>query len=673
MAQTAPYGEWASPISSELLVRGSVRLFGLQTAGKDGSLFWTEMRPEDAGRYVVCKYDGHSKAVTDVTPAHNPKRKFTPTYSARTKVHEYGGGEFTVAADESIFFTNFEDQRLYMQRYAAESNLYSEPVALTTESDGELRYANMFVDVKNDRVLAVTEDHSAGDGKQSEAQNTISAISYAEASDKHKLPLPVCKGSDFYSMPVMRSDGVTFAFVGWDHPNMPWDNTTLYTVTCKNDNSFGQPVAVKGHFLDQDRKESIKDIKYGADNRLYFISDRSGFYELYCYDPKKHTEAKITSIGADLGGLGWQFGNTAYTFTDAHTVCYVHGGSVWLQDVRSPDAAPAEYKTPFSSMVNPCFLGEGVIGLMAGGTAQPTSIVKFHLADGSVDVIRSSANVDENIAKYFSEPEKVAFNTAYGVYYPPCNPDFQAPEGELPPLRVNTHGGPTSAASTAFRLDIQYWTSRGFAVLDVDYRGSSGYGRRFRRELYGNWGIYDVEDVCNGAQFLVDQKLADPQRLVIQGGSAGGYTVLAALVFRPEFFSAGASYYGVADLEALCSDTHKFESRYLDNLIGPYPEAKKLYKARSPVHFVDNLNCPLAIFQGLDDKIVLPNQAEAMYKAVKGKNLPVALQMFEGEAHGFRKSENIRAAIDGEFWFYSRVMGFSPADSAGSSLPIENM
>ena len=642
---TALYGSWTSPLSSELITQGTVRLGDIVVDGQE--VYWTESRPTEGGRFTIVRWapDG---TTTDLLPE---------PYNARTRVHEYGGGAFTVV-DGVIYFVNFADQRIY--RFLPGEL----PIPLTQENDK--RYADFAFDGPRERLIAVCEDHSENDR---EPTNSIVALSLQEGVIGSDGEVVLVNGHDFYATPRVSPDGRQLSWLAWNHPNMPWDGTELWLATLQPDGGIANARAVAGG--DQ---ESIFQPSWSPANQLTFVSDKTGWWNLYLLDGEE--PVAIRREEAEYGLPLWTFGMSTYAFPEPNALfCASTRDGKWR--LGRIDLSSLEYReiklpsTELSSLV----AGQGFIVFKAGSPVEATSIVRLDTTSHRLDILRQSSTLTIDRG-YISVPGAIEFPTeggltAYGYYYPPQNKDFQAPDGELPPLVVLSHGGPTGSTSTTLSLPLQYWTSRGFAVLDVNYGGSTGYGRAYRERLNDRWGIVDVDDCINGAKHLVDEGLVDGDRLVIRGWSASGYTTLAAITFR-DVFKAGASHYGISDLEAMVRDTHKFEARYLDRLIGPYPERKDLYEARSPIHHVDQISCPLILFQGLEDKVVPPNQAEMMYEAVKAKGLPVALVLFEGEQHGFRKAENIRRALDGELAFLAQVFGFVPAGEI-ETIPIANL
>jgi dipeptidyl aminopeptidase/acylaminoacyl peptidase len=551
---TIPYGSWKSPITADLIVASTIGLVGASLDGHE--VYWQEQRPSEGGRNVVIchKADG---TTLDLTP--------TP-FNVRTRVHEYGGGAFTVQ-EGIVYFSNFADQRLYRQFP------HQEPQPITPAT--ELRYADGEIDPLRNAWIGVREDHR----QPGEAINTIVRVSLTEheIEREHEGEILV-SGNDFYACPRLSPDGTQLAWIAWDHPNMPWDSTTLWVGTFQADGSLGNLQQVAGG-----PTESIFQPSWSPDGRLYFVSDRTNWWNLYRFDPT-HPNAgpdhpdSICPMEAEFGLPQWVFGMTTYGFISAQEILcsYTQQGTWYLArlDIEAGKLQPLDI--PYTEISGLKVLGNRAV-FLGGSATEATALVELDLETEQWKILKRSTdfNLDRG---YFSIPEAIAFPTAndllaYGIYYPPNNKDYQAPAGERPPLLVKSHGGPTAMARQGLNLGIQYWTSRGFAVLDVNYGGSTGYGRAYRERLKGQWGIVDVEDCANGAQYLVARGDGDDDRLTIDGGSAGGYTTLCALAFKT-VFKAGASHYGVSDLSALAEDTHKFESRYLDNLIGPYPEAK---------------------------------------------------------------------------------------------------
>jgi dipeptidyl aminopeptidase/acylaminoacyl peptidase len=610
----------------------------------DGDVYWIEMRPTEGGRNVIVKRSPNGASI-DVNPI---------PFNARTRTHEYGGGDYVVHKDV-IYFSNFADQRLYR------IDPGTEPTPIT--SDANVRYADACVDETRRRLICIREDHT-GDG---EAVNSIAAVPLDGNSGTGEI---LVSGNDFYSSPKLSPDGIHFAWLTWNHPNMPWDGCELWVGELASDGSVQNPRWMAGG-----AHESIFQPEWSPSGVLYFSSDRNGWWNLQ----RIAKEGEIESVCATKGELGlpqWLFGMSSYAFASDDTVICTHieHGVSRLSILDLNTRKLKDIDCPFTDIQYLQASGDFAV-FRAGSPTEVASISRLNLKTREIETLRS-ANDLEVFPGYFSIPRPVEFPTeagltAHGFFYPPQNPDYRAPENEKPPLIVKSHGGPTSSATTALALSVQYWTSRGFAVLDVNYGGSTGYGRQYRERLNGKWGIVDVDDCVNGARFLVNRGEVDGKRLVITGASAGGYTTLCALTFR-NAFKAGASHFGVSDAEALARDTHKFESRYLDGLLGPYPERKDIYFERSPINFTDRLSCPVIFFQGLEDKVVPPNQAEQMVEAIRSKGIPVSYVPFAGEQHGFRQAENIKRALDGELYFYSRVFKFELAEPV-QPVVIENL
>jgi dipeptidyl aminopeptidase/acylaminoacyl peptidase len=637
----APYGSWRSPITSDLIVAGTVRLGQIELDGED--VYWIEGRPAEQGRSVIVKRTADANVI-DIAPA---------PFNARTRVHEYGGGSFIVSNGE-VFFSNFADQQVYRQRE------HEAPMAVTSQPD--LRYADFVMDHRRDRLVCVREDHTAG---AHEPINTIVAI---RLNGEQTV---LVSGNDFYSSPRLSPDGSHLAWLSWNHPNMPWDGTELWVADVQADGSPANSRLIAGGAGESIFQPEWSPAQGTSESLLHFVSDRSGWWNLYRWHGSKIEP--ICAREAEFGLPQWGFAMSAYAFISAkQIVCtYIENGfsRLALLDTETLKLEPIE--TPYSQ-IDGIRAAAGRALFIAGSPTESASVVRFDPAPRQFETLRRSSDLTIDPA-YISVPQAIEFSTennltAHGFFYAPKNADFSAPESEKPPLLVMIHGGPTAATSSTLRLGIQYWTSRGIAVLDVNYGGSTGYGRAYRDRLKGNWGVVDVDDCVNGARFLAGQGVVDSNRLAITGGSAGGYTVLCALTFR-DVFKAGASHYGVSDLIALDEDTHKFESRYTFGLVGT---SRDLYIARSPIHHTDKLNAPVIFFQGLEDKVVPPNQSEMMVNALRRKGLPVAYVTFEGEQHGFRQAANIKRALDGELYFYSRVFGFDLADPV-EPVPIENL
>jgi dipeptidyl aminopeptidase/acylaminoacyl peptidase len=641
MVETLPYGAWRSPITSDLIVGEAIGLGDIMVDGPD--IYWIESRPNESGRNVIVRWLPSGKVTGGGTEDVTPK-----PFSARSRVHEYGGGS-ALAYQGTIYFTNFVDQRLYRQENG------SAPKPITPAGDQQQpgtrrRYADGLFDVRRGRWIGVREEHGA-DGR---VDNALVAVDAREPGPGRVL----AQGHDFYASAKLSPDGGRLAWLTWDHPNMPWVGTQLWLAEIAEDGDLAEPRLVAGGDA-----ESIFQPQWSPDGILYFVSDRTGWWNLYRHDAASGAARPICPRGAEFGQPQWVFGQSTFAFLSAGQMVCVYGeeggGKLARLDIATGQLNPIEL--PFTDFGGIRTAG-GRIVCRAGSPTGPGAIVAIDPETGALTVLRVSAPAagDENLRRYFSVPQHIAFPTengltAYAHYYKPTNPDFAAPVGEKPPLVVKCHGGPTASASTTLSLGIQYWTSRGIAVLDVDYGGSTGYGRAYRARLEGAWGVVDVDDCVNATRHVIAEGLADPERAVITGGSAGGYTVLAALALR-DVFRGGASYYGVSDIAALARDTHKFESRYLDWLIGPYPEREDLYRERSPLTHADRLRRPVIFFQGADDRVVPPNQTEMMVEALQRQNIPVGYLLFAGEAHGFRRAENIKRALDAELYFYASLI-----------------
>ncbi len=637
--KTTPYGSWKSPVSAQALVTEVVTLGSVRLVGKE--IYWIESRPSEGGRCVLMRRSGDGQ-ISECTPA---------PFNVRTRVHEYGGGAYAVYG-QVVYCANFADQRLYRVAPGAP------PQPLTPE--GAWRYADGVVDSPRQCLYCVREDHTG----QGEAVNTIAAVDLCSGESQ-----VLVSGNDFYAFPRLSPDGSRLAWTTWNHPNMPWDGCELWVGEFAGDGTIARGEQVAGG-----PEESIFQPEWSPDGVLHLVSDRTSWWNLYCWRAAK--VEPLWPLEAEFGRPQWVFAPSTYAFASQHQlVCTYTRQGCWqlaMLDLKTGESKVVD--SPYTEIAE-LRTGPGFAVFIGGSPTEPRSLVRLDLESGKLEVLRRSRSLELDPG-YLSIPQAIEFPTgkglkAHGFFYPPHNRDFAGPPGEKPPLLVMSHGGPTSATTTAFDCKIQFWTSRGIAVLDVNYGGSTGYGRAYRQRLDGQWGVVDMEDCAKGAQYLVEQGLADGQRLAITGGSAGGYTTLCALTFL-DLFKAGASHYGISDLEAMTRDTHKFESRYLDRLIGPYPERAELYRERSPIHFSERLSCPLILFQGLEDKVVPPNQAEMMLEAMRAKGLPVAYLPFEGEQHGFRRAETIVRAMEAELYFYARVFGFELADAV-DPVVIENL
>ncbi|MHB8529295.1 MAG: S9 family peptidase [Caulobacteraceae bacterium] len=629
------YGTWASPISAASLARGAIALCDLSAV--DGVPYWLESRPEEGGRQVLMSLEA------------GVPRQLTPEgFNVRTRVHEYGGAPYVVAG-ESVWFANFADQRLYVQEAARP------PVPVTP---GGFRWADL-VSCRDGGLIGVREDHT----DPAKIDNAVVALSGRPGD-----PGAVLFGaSDFVAYPRPRGDGRRLAWMAWDHPNMPWDDTALYLA------DLGPGGLSNIERIAGGAGESVMEPQWGAEGALFFISDRGGFWNLY--RRRGGETVRILPREAEFAGPLWQLGQANYALMDDGRILarLAEAGRHRLVVIDAAGGVK-DLPLPFTQLGAVQRLDGTRAALIAASPEETAAVITVDIETGANTVISrpAAAGIDP---RHISRAEAIDFpsggRVAHGLYYPPANGDFAADPAERPPLIVQVHGGPTGQASGALSLANQFWTSRGFALVDVDYGGSSGYGRAYRQRLNGAWGVVDVEDVIAAATHLVRSGLADPTRIAIHGGSAGGFTVLAALC-QSEVFKAGASFYGVADLAALARDTHKFESRYLDGLIGPYPAAKAIYAARSPLNRLDGFRAPLIVFQGAEDPIVPPSQAHMILSALRARGLTVAYLEFAGESHGFRRAETLIACKEAELYFLGRVFGFTPADSL-PAIPIENL
>jgi dipeptidyl aminopeptidase/acylaminoacyl peptidase len=627
-----PYGSWPSAIRIDDLLGDTVRLGGPWIDGDE--IYWIEGRPAEAGRSVLVRRAADG-TIADLTPA---------PFDVRSQVHEYGGGSYAVAGG-TVVFSNRADGRLYRLDPGA-----ADPQPMTPE--GEYRYADLSFDPGRRRFLAVREDHT-GDGQP------VAAIVEVPL-DGERAPRVLVHGPDFLAAPRLSPDGTTLAWLEWDHPDMPWDATRLRVAPVRDDGFLGA-----AHLAAGGPDESIAQPEWSPDGVLHLVSDRTGWWNLYRLVDGPRLEP-LAPLEAEFADPAWVFGRSSYGFLPDGAIAAV--GRARGRDRLfhiAPGRHAGEVESPFTELERLLVGPHGVV-VVAESPNESSMLVTLDpetLAPRGVLRRSSSLTIDP---AWTSVAEPITFPSAGGriahaLFYRPMNPDVSAPDGELPPLVVYSHGGPTSNAANSLDLEIQLLTSRGIAVVDVDYGGSTGYGREYRRALEGAWGVIDVDDCEAAARYLVDRGEVDPDRLAIEGASAGGYTTLAALAFG-DVFAAGISMFGVGDLEALARDTHKFESRYMDRLVGPYPEAAELYRQRSPVHHLDEISCPVLVLQGLDDHVVPPGQAEAVVAALAANGVPHAYLAFEGEGHGFRGEKAIRRTIEARLSFLGAVFGFMPAD-----------
>ncbi|HLZ27077.1 MAG TPA: prolyl oligopeptidase family serine peptidase [Chloroflexota bacterium] len=649
MELAAPYGGWRSPITAASIAAGEVSLGNVDIVGDD--VYWLEGKPLEAGRVVVVRRaaDGTRQELT-------PR----PLY-VRTRVHEYGGGAYLVDGSGTVFFSNFADQRLYRQDAGAEPR----PITPEPGTPAGLRYADAQLTPDGRRLVCVREVHTS-DGP--DATNELVVLD--PDGDGSSTARVIATGHDFYSSPRISPEGRRLAWMVWDHPRMPWDGSELCVADLDADGSISnlQTVAGGAH-------ESIFQPEWSPSGELHFVSDRTGWWNLYRL--RGETIEPLAAMAAEFGTPQWVFGMSTYAFlADGRIASIVSQEGLDRLVLIAPGMAAQTVDLPYTAYARRLRSSGNTLVFAAASPTESLAVVRFDVDAQRHEVLGRSVEHAPD-AKYVSRPRAIAFPTADGAatafafYYPPTNADYVGPAGDRPPLIVVSHGGPTAMTQAQLNVELQFWTSRGFGVVDVNYGGSSGFGRAYRERLNGQWGIVDTQDCISAARYLASQGEVDGRRLCIRGGSAGGYTTLCALVFHDDF-AAGASYYGVADCEALATDTHKFESRYLDGLIGPYPEARDVYYARSPIHFADRLSCPVILFQGLEDRVVPPSQAERMVEAMRAKDLPFAYLAFAGEQHGFRKAETIQRTLEAELYFYSRVFKFPLAEQI-EPVEIENL
>lgn len=613
-----PYGFWESPITAELITKGTK---GFGDAHLEGDTpYWVEMRPEEKGRCALVKQNPDS-SIEEVIPSQ---------YSVRTRVHEYGGAPFAIK-DGIVYFINDKDQCLYA---------VEEGIVRQVTKPG-IRFADLHPCASG--LVAVAEKHL---DKQAEPENCLAHIdtNTGEVST-------IAQGCDFYAYPTLSHDETKIAFICWNHPNMPWDGTELYSA------DFIQGRIEHATKIAGGEKTSIFQPRWSSDGKLYYISDESGWWNLYCFDGSNYLN--LLEMEAEFGTPLWNLGMSTWDFCGNKIFCTCRSkgnSSAFLIDPASLEAQAIPLEASNLSHVH---ANENFALINLGTATEGARVARLDLKNYALTIVAEnpSLGVDKeyiSIAIPISFPSKHG-RIAHGFYYAPKNKTFKGPKGEAPPLIVMNHGGPTSNTTATFNAKIQFWTSRGFAVLDVDYGGSTGYGRTYRDLLNGNWGVVDVEDCEAGALYLVKEGLADEGKLAIRGGSAGGYTTLASLACN-KTFKAGASYYGICDLEVLLKETHKFESRYTISLIGPYPEKIEIYKARSPINHLDGFSCPVIFFQGEEDQVVPPNQAKMMHEALKNKGIETVLVLYPEEQHGFRKAENIQDSLLKELSFYQKVL-----------------
>ena len=635
------YGSWESTITPEKITEGGLRFSEIRSSGSD--LYFLEGRPEESGRYVIVKQASDGK-ISDAIPKE---------FNSRNAVHEYGGGSYAVG-QKNIYFTNWNDQRIYKVNGENVNPITKEP-----PFEKSIRYSDLTLSIDEEWLFCVRETHF----EKEEAKNELVAISTTENSQ-----IVLCTGRDFYSSPRINPTNKEICWLEWDHPNMPWDGTELFIA------NFDLDGLSEIKFIDGSKNISIIQPEWSDSGELIYISDESGWWNLKKYS--ENTTATILDEETDHGEPAWNFGVRTYFLKDDYI--YLRGSSKnnnkgLIRKINISGEIIEEIEVLHTS-IGGLTHHENKALYIGASPVSNSEIVSYDLMKKNEETIKESNPVKIDIEE-ISIPEEISFPTtqnaiAYGYFYKPKNKNFQGESEEKPPLLVISHGGPTSATSNALNLSIQYWTNRGIAVADINYRGSTGYGKKFRDSLKGNWGVYDTDDCIAAVDHLSEKGLVDSSRVAIKGGSAGGYTTINALTFHDRF-AVGATYYGIADLSVFIDDTHKFESKYLESLIGKYPEEKERYYERSAINFTDQLSCPMIIFQGTEDKIVPPSQAEIMAQGLRDKKIPFSLIMYEGEQHGFRQSKNIISSLESELYFYSKVLGFKPFDKL-NEIEIEN-
>lgn len=642
---TAAYGSWASPIGIDLVAGAAVALAEPQLDGDD--VYWLEGRSSEGGRRTLIRHtpDG---ATRELTPA---------PFNVRNRVHEYGGGSY-LAAGGRIVASSFADGRLW----SIDPDGIRSPEAITPE--GPWRYADLRFDPVRPVLYAVRETHDAVTDLPSRVRNDLVAIQLQAPAGGGGI-LVLVEGPDFVAAPRPSPDGSSLAWLEWDHPDMPWDATRLRVATIDADGSPGPAFTVAGG-----PGVSVTQPEWSSGGILHYVSDETAWWNLYAFDGPDGLAGparNLAPMDAELGDPAWVFDRSSYVFTDDGAILAIAraDGGDGLARI-APDGTVAMADLPFTELEGLRFAG-GQAVVIAAGPHDGAVLLRLDPLTGEPSGVLARSLSEPPDADALPIAESITFPTADGavaraLYFPPTSGAFEGPDGERPPLIVLSHGGPTSAASSALSLDRAFFTSRGIAVVDVDYRGSTGYGRPYRDALKGWWGIADVEDCVAAARYLAQRGSVDPARMAIRGGSAGGYTTLAALTFRPEVFAAGISHYGIADLELIHADSHKFEARYEESLVAPWATGRQVYRDRSPIHFLDRVRAPMLLFQGLDDRVVPPTQLDAMTAEFAARGLPHVAMTFEGEGHGFRRADTKRAVYRAELAFLGRVFGFTPAD-----------
>lgn len=661
----SPYGTWESPISAADVAAGAR---GFEQVALDGdAIWWIETRPEEKGRSVVMRWRPGA-GVEEITPR---------GFSARTLVNSYGGGAMTVGEGRVVFsnfspadFPGTRDQRLHLQAPGMQ------PRPITPQVN--TRYADGVLDPRRNLLFCVREESDAL--LHGQAQQTLVAVDL----DGGKLPVTLAEGADFYACPRLSPDGRQLAWIEWDYPSMPWEGTRLCVADLRPDGTArnarklaGDPAEHIAPSLNPVLQEALRvsgesltEPRWAPDGTLYCVTDRLEVDGERWWNLHRVTDEGLTPVtkeAAEFTAPLWRLGASSWdVLSDTEALCAVTRQGTWsLARVDLSTGALTPLDLPWTQ-IGHVHTGEGFAVFTAGSFTEPTALIRLDLATMRHEVIRASGEPTAEAKACFAAPERIEVptgdgsETTHAFYHPPLNPGFTAPEGDRPPLLIVIHGGPTAAVSASVKLDIRYFTSRGFGVVDVNYRGSTGFGRAYRQRMYGGWGVVDIEDCVAVARHLADADKVDPYRIASRGGSSGGYTTLALAAFT-DLLSAAASYYGISNLEMIATDTDKLEARYAELLLGPWPRAQKLFKARSPLFHAGDIDCPLILFQGLDDPVVPPPQARVLIDALMEKKLPVAANFYEGESHGFRMKANIIRSLEQELSFYGTMMGFTPA------------
>ena len=649
------YGEWESPISLDVVTPNATEVSNAAIDRVTGQLFWRSKKP--SGQFVVSTGESVGEA-TEWTP---------PEFSVVSRVHEYGGGSFFAHSGE-LFFVNKSDQRIYKQ-----STAKATPIPVTADfGDGKVRYAEGHINTVINKIICVREDHRV---ESKECINTIVAIDLL-TGDQNVL----AEGADFYKSADTFENKIIF--VSWNHPNMPWDDTQLNIGELFLTDNIASAMNIKVVSTGASHLQS----RFINKEQYLYLCDQTDFWNVW----KSSDEKKPWFESKNEPGFpfGWCFGYPGYDIANGGIVIGAKSkdglNNLLLVDIDNPQTIIKDLGNivrsngySFGTYANVLCHGSNVYALGIDDPARPLTLLRISLSDDSVFIYNDNSAA-KDLMPYMSYAESVEYPTAdknmnaYGFLYRPKNPNYTPNEEEKPPLLLRVHGGPTGMADRSLSMETQYFTSRGFAVFDVDYRGSCGYGRAFRQALYGNWGVYDIEDSISAAQYLVSEGIVDGNRLAIDGGSAGGYTTMAMMVFK-NYFHAGVSYYGVSDLLGLAKHTHKFESQYMTKMVGKLPEEESVYKERSPLYHANQLRCPLGFFQGSEDFVCPPPQSKELYNAALENGATTFYVEYEREAHGFKKAENIQRCVSNEIYFYSKIFGFKLHDETKNPPPIKNL